>query len=379
MKSLYLKSSPSVHFKIALILLFCFNLFNLKAGTKITDASTGQPLPKASIFDKNGTFIAVTEDDGTIPATISPSSYPLNVRYVGYLPMDIGNPNVEVIGMYETTYTLPEITVDDVSRNLLYIKAYERNYQSGIDSKDTLNYFTERIVDFVLPLTKKAGHKGWKTGRVLAEREYVHVKQQRKNMSRDTLRYRENRSNKSYGYEMDDEFVIPESLLRGDTTKVVIEGKYSPEDVWTKVGDKYMLVRDNLADKKNHVDSPAILKMLGASADFTRDENVYNFSPDSSGKIKPDKILEAAYFYDVTLKGKVWQWATEQKDPIPLQSYGELYVIDQAYLTADEVKELKKNQPEIKPDFKAPEGIPAPPPMIEKLKNDVKEKYPEAH
>lgn len=345
----------------------------------ITDGESNTPLAKASIFDKNGVFIAVADEKGKVPQSVSEKSYPINVRYVGYTPVEVQNPNAGIVKMQESTYTLPEITVDDVSRNHLYIKAYERTYENEVDPNDTLLYFTERIVDFVLPLSKAAKNKGWKKGRVLSEREYAHVKQQRKDKSRDSIRYRENKNNNSFGYQMNTDFIIPEALIHGDSTKVVIPGKYYPKEIWTKVGDNYVLLKDNLADQKDHINSPALLKMLGGTVDITRDEYVYNFSPDSKGKIKPDMINEASYFLDLYLKGKIWKMASQQKEDLPLQCYGELYVIDRAYLTADEVKELKKNPPVVDTSFEAPEGIPAPPTKLLKLKEAVKEKYPEAH
>ena len=345
----------------------------------ITDGESNTPLAKASIFDKNGVFIAVADEKGQVPQSVSEKSYPINVRYVGYTPVEVQNPNAGIVKMQESTYTLPEITVDDVSRNHLYIKAYERTYENEVDPNDTLLYFTERIVDFVLPLSKAAKNKGWKKGRVLSEREYAHVKQQRKDKSRDSIRYRENKNNNSFGYQMNTDFIIPEALIHGDSTKVVIPGKYYPKEIWTKVGDNYVLLKDNLADQKDHINSPALLKMLGGTVDITRDEYIYNFSPDSKGKIKPDMINEASYFLDLYLKGKIWKMASQQKEDLPLQCYGELYVIDRAYLTADEVKELKKNPPVVDTSFEAPEGIPAPPTKLLKLKEAVKEKYPEAH
>ena len=345
----------------------------------ITDGESNTPLAKASIFDKNGVFIAVADEKGKVPQSVSEKSYPINVRYVGYTPVEVQNPNAGIVKMQESTYTLPEITIDDVSRNHLYIKAYERTYENEVDPNDTLLYFTERIVDFVLPLSKAAKNKGWKKGRVLSEREYAHVKQQRKDKSRDSIRYRENKNNNSFGYQMNTDFIIPEALIHGDSTKVVIPGKYYPKEIWTKVGDNYVLLKDNLADQKDHINSPALLKMLGGTVDITRDEYVYNFSPDSKGKIKPDMINEASYFLDLYLKGKIWKMASQQKEDLPLQCYGELYVIDRAYLTADEVKELKKNPPVVDTSFEAPEVIPAPPTKLLKLKEAVKEKYPEAH
>lgn len=380
-KNIKYHRSKSGSFILPILCAFVVAVFSFKSAAEviITDAESGTPLAKASVFDKEGVFIAVSDDEGKIPSSLPASSFPLNIRYVGYQPVEVSSPDEGIITMTESTYVLPELTVDDVSRNHLYLQAYERNYQSALDPNDTISYFTERIVDFVLPLSKKAKNKGWKKGRVLGERIYTHVKQKRKDKSRDTLKYQENKNNKSYNYEMDEEFIIPEALLSGDSTKVIIPGKYYPMDVWTKLGDNYVLNRDNLSDEKNHVYSPTVLKLLGGTADFTRDEQVYNFIPDGQGHIKPDMISEVAYYYDVTLKGKVWKWVSEQKEEIPLQSYGELYIIDRAYLTADEVKELKKNPPVISMDFSAPDGISEPPANILKLKEEVKAKYPKAH
>lgn len=360
------------------IVLFLISSPSIRGEVIISDFSSDTPLVKASIFDKNGVFIAVTDEEGKIPNSVSSASYPLNIRYVGYSPIEVTTSDSGILKMHESSYLLPEITVDNELRDLLYIKAYERNYQNAVDLNDTVTYFTERIVDFVIPMSKKSKHKGWKKGRVLGERIYSHIKQQRKDRSRDTLRYEENRYNKSYGYMIDNQFIVPEDIRNGKTGKVIIQGKYSPKDVWTKVGDNLVLLRDNLSDKKNHVNSPASLKLLGAIIDVTREEYLFHFSPDSRGKISADMISEAAYFHDIYLKGKLWKKFTEQKQDIPMQSYGELYVIDHQYLTANEAEEMKKNPPSPGAAFTAPKGISAPPANIVKLKEDVKKKYPEA-
>ena len=364
---------------LCLVLMWITLTLNAYGVLTIKDARSGLPLPKASIFDKNGAFIAVSNEDGTIPSSVNSQSFPINIRYVGYLPVELKTPADQDVLMYESTYQLPEVVVDDKSRNLLYILAFVRDYTTGYDANDTLVYYQEQIVDFVLPLTKKTKEKGWKKARILASREYDHVIKNRKDVQKDTFRYKENQNNKNgQTYSLNEKFEIPEQLISGDQTKVVIDGKYYPQETWTKIGDSYILYKDELADEKNHVYSPNALKVLGATADNTRNEAIFKFTPDSNGQIKPDKINEVAFFFDVTLKGKLWKMASKQKEPIVLSTYGELYVIDRAYLTAEEVKDLKKNPTVIDVNFKVPENIPEPPAEITDLKNKVLETIPNA-
>ena len=160
-----------------LFALITFGFFSLGVNAKIviTDGKSGTPLPKASIFDRNGIFIAVTDNEGIVPSSVISENYPLNVRYVGYTPVEISSPDAGTVAMEESIYELPEITVDEVSRNLLYIQAYLREYANAVDTQYTLSYFTEKIIDFVLPMSKKAKFKGWDKSRTLAQRNYSHI------------------------------------------------------------------------------------------------------------------------------------------------------------------------------------------------------------
>lgn len=49
----------------------------------ILDSQTHQPLPKATIFDKNGRVVGIASQRGELPY-ISDESYPLSVRYTGH-------------------------------------------------------------------------------------------------------------------------------------------------------------------------------------------------------------------------------------------------------------------------------------------------------
>ena len=363
-------------------LVFIFSSLCADATVIITDAETGEPLPKASIFDSKGCFIAITEDNGAVPTTVEAAAYPLNIRYVGYVPIEVSAPDAGIVAMLKNTYELPEIVVDNAERHLLHVLAYERSYEYEYTIADTLLRFTERMVDFVFPLSKKVKFKGWQNARKLAERQYIHNVKYRKEVKGDTLIYKENTSARghNYFYALADKYEVPEDLVNGASSKVVVDGKYSPKATWSKVGKNYFLATDDLADKKDHVWAPAILKLLGLSLEFTRMEFLYKFSADATGSITPDMMDEVAYYLNFIGKGKFIKKAMRQSEPVPVQCYGELYVVDRAYLTDEEAKALQKNPPSVAVDtFQAPPHIPAPPAEFIRLKAEIMASNPDAH
>lgn len=353
----------------ALVTLFIFSIFfNIKAEVKIADAATGLPLPKASVFDKNGVFIAVTDEEGTVPGSVAPNSYPLNVRYVGYMPVTVASPDSGVVTMEESSYTLPEIVVDDVSRNILYLLAYVREYSTLENSKDTIAIFKEQVVDYAIPVGK-AKFKGWKKPRVLDQKEYEYLKIDKKKTSIDTLLYSDGGKFRSTNFNIAQKFKMPESILSGDSTQYVKYGKYYPEERWSVVGDSYIYETDGLADNKDHLFQPGFLKLFGMSAAQTIDEQKYKFDKGTKKGANVENLIEASENFDIILKGKLFKKATEQKEDTEMAFFTEMFVIDRAYLTAEEAKELKNEKPVVDiVNFQIPEGVPAPPEEVANLK-----------
>lgn len=345
-----------------------------QAAVKIIDKVSGEPLAKASVFDKNGKFIAVTDDNGAVPSNITITSYPLNIRYVGYVPQDVISPNEGLIRLEETSYDLPEVVIDSESHNLLVLTAYVRNYITRTTGKDTVISFEEQIVDFMFPMTKKAKFKGWKKARVLAQRTYDWGK----NSKRDTVRYTEGSKGQSYSFNLDDKFILPEAIVAGNAIKEIIPGKYSDKEIWQKRGETYFLEKDGLADFKDHINKPTIAKIMGLTMAMELDEAKYKFHENGKNQFSPEDVMEAAVNYHINMSGKGIKYAYDTKDPIDLSGYGEMFVIDRAYLTSDEAKELQKNPPVIDMKFKAPENIPLPPSQMIKIKERVLKEHPNA-
>ncbi|MCH5242095.1 MAG: hypothetical protein J1F67_06695 [Muribaculaceae bacterium] len=373
MKSLFSNLTNPIIFKLLGGFLFFSACINLNAETRVTDSQTGAPLPKASIFDKNGVFIAVTEDNGTIPVSVSVSSYPLSVRSVGYVPLKLTSPDLGTVTMEEATYTLPEIVVDEVSRNILYLQVYVREYFTGENSKDTIANFIEQIVDYAIPIGK-AKYKGWKKPRVLSQLEYEYKKIDRKKSSIDTLLLKEGGKMRSTNFNITQKFKMPECILSGDSTEYVKYGKYYPEERWSVAGNYYIYEIDQLADHADHYFQPGFLKLLGMSMAQTMNDYKYVFEKGLKPGANVENLVAASENFDLIMKGKAFKKATEQNEDTNLSIFTEMFVIDRAYLTSEEAKELNKDAPvvEIK-NFKVPSGIPAPPEEVVKLKEAVLE------
>ena len=356
-----------------LCLIFFINFFSIKAEVKIIDNETGQPLARASIFDKNDVFIAVADDEGFLPSDISPYSYPLSIRYVGYVPLTVTSPDLGTVSMIESSYTLPEVVVDEVSRNILYLQAYVREYATVENAKDTLAMFKEQIVDYAIPVGK-AKYKGWKKPRVLTQQEYEYLKIDKKKTSIDTLILSDGGKFRSTNFNIAQKFKMPESIISGDSTEYVKYGKYYPEERWSVVGDYYIYETDDMADYKEHYYQPAFLKLFGLSTGMSMDDHKYVFEKGNKPVANVENLVAASENFDLIMKGKVIKKATEQKEDTKMAYFTEMFIIDRAYISADEAKELKKDAPYIDLNrFKVPEGIPAPPEKVVKLKAAVLE------
>ena len=359
---------------ISICYIFSFAALTANGEVRIIDNETKEPLAKASVFDKNGKFIAVTDDNGIVPVNVSNTAYPINIRYVGYVPKEVASPNEGEVKLEETSYDLPEVMIDSESHNHLVLTAYVRNYLTRPSEKDTIISFEEQIVDFMFPITKKAKVKGWNTARVLAQRTYDWGK----NAKRDTVRYTEDTKGNGYSFDLDDKFILPEAMAAGNAVKEIVPGKYGDKEVWQKRGDTYFLEKDVLADYKDHINKPTIAKILGLTMAKDQDEARYKFHENGKNQFSPEDVLEAAVMYHLNLSGKGFKYAYDLKEPMDLYGYGEMFVIDRAYLTAEDAKELKKNPPVVSLDFKAPENIPLPPPQMIKIKERVLKENPNA-
>lgn len=339
--------------------------------TVVVDSLSNEPLPRASVFDCNGNMTATCSDDGTLPVVRS-DKYPLTVRYLGYMPATLPFAGEDTVRMSALRYELPEIVIDTQSHSILHLKGYMREYTSMTRSSDTVQLFSEKIVDFMLPTEKNKKFKGWKSPRTLAERNFYRFTDSAGLDSVSSLN-----SNHFQWFDFVDIFSknikIPETLRDNSAKADTVAGKYGVKILWNKLSDRYIFETDMLADKKDHKWSPNFLKFFGLTTDFTRLSTKYTFTEPDGSDISPAEISMATFDIEALCRGKLYRWVSGSDEPFNIRSYYEFYVTDKEYLTPDDAKDWKEH-PETKGiTVIVPDGVPELEPAIVRLIERVDE------
>lgn len=337
-----------------------------EAKTVVRDSKTGETLPKASIFDNRGRFLGVASEDGVIP-NIDASNYPLSVKFIGYENGEVASPSVETVSLESSSYELPEVNVSSSGR-VLHLTAYARIYSTQTTSGDTITEVSEKIIDFMIPKGKVKKVKARLNPRILASRSAYHFTNA---AGLDSVSDKTEQHMFSNLIRIFDQRPVPTSFNKEGTKIDSVAGKYSTKEVWRKIGDKYYVEHDGLADYKNHNYSPWELKMLGMTMTMKKAET--NYVVDNLSKtVQVDDLDRFSYEADFDLKGKWFKKALKANDTVNSKTYGEVFIIDREYLSPEEAKELEKNPPVIESvEIKAPAGIPAMHPESLKLMERV--------
>lgn len=332
---------------IILVWAFDANAFRL------VDAETKASLPLASISDRSGNIVGMTDKTGEIPL-LSRDSYPITFNYMGYTPLQVLKPAEDDVMMIQQEYDLPEIVVIPGSRPLLHLSGYLREITSILGSADSVTIFKESMVDFLVPV-EKSKVKGWNKARELASGTYVRMSNSSGLDSVST----------SHEYEfmlwgnrksmIPSAIKLPDNIKGTDVACDTVMGKYYPKIIWRKNGDVTRLYGDALANEKNHVTSPLALKLFGLTTDVTEISDNYVFDTPEGDFIRPMDLRQLSVTIDMLAKGKLFKKTFDSSSPVNVRTYMELYLTDREFLSEEEGKILKKEIPAIEPsDILAP-------------------------
>lgn len=341
----------------------------------LVDNNSGERLVLASILDKNGNVVALTGSDGDIP-DLSPISFPVTFTYIGYESLEVNTLPENDIALTPKALELSEVVIIPGSHPLLHLTGYMREYASSFGSSDSLTIYHESVVDFMIPV-EKTKIKGWRKPRILAENNYI--------------RHTDSKGLDSVSNQVDDLYLwasyvnifpsskhsiaLPSSVAEGsEAESTTIMNPDKTRTNWQKSGDMIRMNHDVMTRYENHVYSPSVLKLLGATIDITEAIGSYVFiNSDGDGQLRPTELSQISRSMKMTGRGKMWKWAADSKAPVDMKSYIEIYITDMEYLTESEAKDIKKNPPTFASDeIVAPAGAPALHPGIKNLVRRVK-------
>lgn len=312
---------------------------------RLIDASTNAPLPLASITDRSGNVVGMTDKSGVIPE-LQKDSYPLTFNYMGYASLQILKPAEDDVKMILQEYELPELVISPGARPLLHLTGYMREVTSVLSSSDSVTIFKESVVDFLVPV-EKTKVKGWNKARELASKTYVRMSN---SSGLDSV-------SNSHEYEfmlwgnrkslIPSAAKIPDNIKGTEVTCDTVMGKYYPKIIWLKNGDVTRWYGDALANEKNHVTSPWALKLFGLTTDVTEISENFVFETPDGDFIGPSDLRQVSITIDMLAKGKLFKKTLDSSSPVNVRTYMELYLTDREFLSEEEGKSLKKEIPTI--------------------------------
>ena len=336
------------------ILLFCTPA---DAQKRVIDAINHSPIAAASIFDAAGNMVGFTWSDGEF-SEIPESAYPVTLRCIGYEQLVIERSEDKTWGMTPVAYELEEVVIVPVKRNILKQTFYVREYFSMSNETDTVTFFSEHMADRFIPTSKDAKFGEDSSLRILESRQYAHYQlfgQDSIDINPETLFP----SMVTIFEPIDKEVTAPESFKEsGNAAKLYEEPGKSGMELIMKQNDRtFTVIKDGLADTKDHKVSPWELKLLGLTIECNQLYLTHAYRVNDKGVYGPKDLQEASIVMQSDGRGKYFREMLDSDQPIVIRSMVEYYVVDVDYLSKEEAKEEYKNKPtDVK--FEIPSTVP---------------------
>ena len=341
----------------ALIISIAIFYTTAYAKKSVVDAEDKTPIIAASIFDKDGNIVELTDNNG-IFSDIPLSAYPITIRCLGYEQIVIERPEEKTWEMAPTSYDLPEIVIDPSKRNVVKQTFYVREYFSMTNEVDTVTFFTEHMAERFVPMSKDAKFGGNSSLRIISSRQYARYKA----LGRDSVVAN---PKKAFPYLLkfidlnNDDVTAPESFIKEQGASNIYEesGKSGMTLVKKQNAQTFTVIKDILANEKNHKMSPWELKAIGFTVDINEFYTKYAYRVNKKGIYKPNDLVESCFVLEADGKGKHIRNVLKTDKPVDIRSCIELYVVDVEYLTKEDAKDEYKNKPSyIK--FEIPSTVP---------------------
>lgn len=328
----YITTGISLLFSIILMESWAYDVI-------VVDSATHVPLPNASIYDKDGIPVGLSNGNGAVPK-ITRSRYPITVRYLGFNDKTVMFGDKDTIFLSEKVSELPEVIVKSSRQRLLHILAYVREYSTLATYTDTIFLFREKMVDYMLPSDNKIKFKGWSYPRVLTCKSYYRFTN---NSGLDSVSdVGQHHFSWSDWIGMPPEVSIPLRIRKSQISADTLCGKYSPTEIWHKSNDQIRVDVDVLADTVSRKWVPSLANFFRRGLDYEKFKLTFNYDNvigDSISRYDLD-----GYSFSIESKGRGREMFRFNKinEPFFVSTNAEVYILDKEYITVKEAKEWDK-------------------------------------
>lgn len=305
----------------------------------IADPTTHIPLPNASIYDKNGVAIGMSNNKGVLPK-LSKNSYPIAVRYLGFHEKRVMGECYDTIFMSENVSELPEVVVESRKNRVLHILAYVREYSTLTTYTDTVFLFREKMVDYMFPTDGRTKFKGWSTPRILTCRSYYRFTDENGLDSvSDASHYHFSWSD---WMGLEQKVSLPTKLRNTKIATDTLYGKSTPTEIWDKNNDRLMIEIDVLSDTTGRKWVPNLSGFFRKDLDFEKFKVKYNYNNIVGDTVS---VLDlTGYSFDIESRGRGHEMFRFNKlyEPFFVSTTAEVYVLDQEFISVKEAQKWDK-------------------------------------
>ncbi|MDE5870219.1 MAG: carboxypeptidase-like regulatory domain-containing protein, partial [Muribaculaceae bacterium] len=332
------------------------------------DSSDKTPVVGASIIDHTGLITGFTDNSGSI--NLENKDFPVTVRSMGYESGNISH-DLDTLFLVPATYSLNEVVVSPGERPVTRIVTYAREYCSGATTADTLQLYSEYMLEYFFADGKVKGFKkSHESANVLAVRRYARISTPE--IADSIFRPKEGDDVTFLSFMTNitfvpyDKNVAPAPLAEG-AKGVAVEGKYGVLTVFQYKNDLYIQSTDVLAEHKDHHWSPWFFKMLGLTMDVVKCDWSLVYKQNDRHVYDINDFLFGRYNLQVIGKGKMLKFILGVKEGIDMNCLIEQYPVAIEHLTVEEYNECKKDYYKRTAPFEIPANTEPLPESIESL------------
>lgn len=329
------------HGLFCIFLVTALNLTGKSHHAIVADSSTLTPLSNASIFDRTGALIGISNVKGTTPY-IDDSCLPITIRYIGYREKSIDGVLPDTIFLAGVASELPELVVESRQHKVLHILAYVREYSTLSTYTDTVFLFREKMVDFMLNPEIKSSFKGWNTPRIIKTRSYYRF------TDATGLDSVSDSSPHHFSWSdwmgMPPPVAVPPHIHASDCAADTIFGQYSAAETWSRHDSRVSVDINILADTITRKWIPSLRGFFNDNIEFENFRIRYNYDNIAAGSVAAADLASYAYNIDSRGRGRSMFRFNRKDEPLFVSTYAEVYIIDKEYITIKEAKKWEKNK-----------------------------------
>lgn len=307
----------------------------------VADSVSHLPLPSASVFDRNGKIIGLSDNNGRLPY-LSRADYPVTLRYLGFNEKTIHGVESDTIFLSELSTELNEIFVESRQHKVMHVLAYVREYSTLSTYTDTVFLFREKMVDYMLTPDKKARFKGWINPRILASRSYYRFT--------DAAGLDSVSSKCNHHFSWSDWIgivpspQIPDRIRNVENGSDTVRGKYSPTEIWNRKADRINVAVDVLADTTSRKWVPNLSAFFRKQLDFENFRVHFNYD-----NVIGDSIFETditGYSFNIESNGRGHNMFrfNRHDEPFFVSTFAEVNILDKEYITVKEARKWEKRK-----------------------------------